>query len=236
MRVHWEKLGILGPVYGLVGRGFSNDEISSKLNVSESNVRRCVEWLMRLGGHSCRAELTLEAFAAIPRDGEYRIVPPMRQLDFQSAYARQENRQPSIAFIQPGTMLMRDGLLFPDSLQIETLHYSATWCVLADVDSSSLGLKLSHAGLHLVFIARKLKVVQWGIGAEAVRRGIKRILALSCKEHFNCAQITQITPAHFLRVPYVTLLAQSCHIQKGTILQGFSERRLEQTQRDWAAG
>lgn len=236
MRVHWEKLGILGPVYGLVGRGFSNHEISSKLNVPEDSVRRCVEWLMRFGGYSCRAELTLEAFAAIPRDGEHQHVPPMRKLDFQSADSRQQKRQPASAFIQPGTMLMRDGLLLPDSLQIGTLRYSASWRVLTDMDSSSLGLKLSHAGLNLVFIAGELKVVQWGIGAEATRRGIKRILALSCKESFNCTEITQIIPAHFLRVPYVTVLAQSFHIQKGTILQCLTERRLEQTQRDWASG
>ncbi len=73
MRIHWEKLGILGPVYGLVGRGFGNDEIASQLNVSEDNVRRCVAWLVRFGGHSSRAELVLEAFAAIPIDGAHRI-------------------------------------------------------------------------------------------------------------------------------------------------------------------
>jgi DNA-binding NarL/FixJ family response regulator len=66
MRVHWEKLGILGPVYRLVGRGFSNEEIASQLNINQDNVRRCVVWLMRFGEHSSRAELVLEAFANIP--------------------------------------------------------------------------------------------------------------------------------------------------------------------------
>ena len=76
MRVHWEKLGILGPVYRLVGRGFSNDEIASQLNITQDSVRRCVAWLMRFGGHSSRAELVLEALAAIPlnsmRPGAYK--------------------------------------------------------------------------------------------------------------------------------------------------------------------
>lgn len=75
MRVHWEKLGILGPVYSLVGRGFGNDEIAVQLNISEENVRRCVAWLVRFAGHSSRAELVLEAFAAIPIDGAHRIAP-----------------------------------------------------------------------------------------------------------------------------------------------------------------
>jgi len=85
MQVHWEKLGILGPVYGLLGRGFGNDAIAAKLNISEDYVRRCVDWLMRFGGHSCRAELTLEAFAAIPWDGNAEVGPAMRKLDLVSA-------------------------------------------------------------------------------------------------------------------------------------------------------
>ena len=57
MRVHWEKLGILGPVYRLVGQDFGDKEIAGKLNVSEDNVRRCVAWLLRFGSHASRAEL-----------------------------------------------------------------------------------------------------------------------------------------------------------------------------------
>ena len=68
MRVHWEKVGILGPVYGLVGRGFSNDEIAGQLNISEDKARQCIAWLVRFCGYSSRAELALEALAAIPVD------------------------------------------------------------------------------------------------------------------------------------------------------------------------
>ena len=61
MRVHWEKLGILGPIYRLVGQGFSDYDIAGKLNVSEDNVRRCVAWLLRFGAHANRAELIRDA-------------------------------------------------------------------------------------------------------------------------------------------------------------------------------
>jgi hypothetical protein len=54
MRVHWEKLGILGPVYRLVGKGFSDNDIAGKLNISEDNVRRCIAWLLRFGSHDGR--------------------------------------------------------------------------------------------------------------------------------------------------------------------------------------
>lgn len=69
MRVHWEKLGILGPVYALVGQGFSDNEIAGRLNVSEDNVRRCVAWLLRFGSHDSRAELIREA-APTPKSAQ----------------------------------------------------------------------------------------------------------------------------------------------------------------------
>lgn len=238
MRVHWEKLGILGPVYGLVGRGLGNDAIACQLNVSEDNVQRCVAWLMRCGSHSSRAELVLEAFAAIPIDGAHRIAPGIGSLnsiagDLQQV-ADQSKPNRGALMIHAGTMLMRRGLLLPDTAKIETLAYSATWRVLDKMDSSNLGQRLSLDGLHLFFIAGELKVVQLGWGPEAARRGLKRILALSRKEYFNCIEITEFTRTHFLGVPYVSILAHSFHIQKGTVLQSRAERMSKQDQRDWA--
>jgi hypothetical protein len=155
----------------------------------------------------------------------------MRELVFDT-----DRFHPRAIVIQPGTMFMREGFLLPDSAQIETLGYSITWRVLSEMDNSNLGRRLSLIGLHLIFIPGELRVVQLGSGAEAVRRGLKRMLALSCKEYLNCTEITQITPRHFLGVPYVVILAHSFHIQKGTVLQGSAERRSEQNQRDWACG
>ena len=194
----WQKLGILGPVYRLIGRGFSNDEIAGKLNISQENVRRCVDWLTRFGPDYSRAEL--EAFAEISTDEQHRNAPIAKKYGSVPDDIRQivGHGGVRVAVIQPCTMLMREGCLLPDSTQIETLDYSSTWRVLSEMDSFNLGQRLSLSGLHLFFIAGELKVAQLGSGAQAVRRGIKRILALSCKEYFNCAEITQITPAHFL--------------------------------------
>jgi DNA-binding NarL/FixJ family response regulator len=45
MRVFWEKLGVLGPIYRLVGRGLSDGEIATKLDVTERNVQSCIRWM-----------------------------------------------------------------------------------------------------------------------------------------------------------------------------------------------
>jgi hypothetical protein len=41
MRVFWERVGILALVYRLVGRGFSDREIATKLNRTELDVQGC---------------------------------------------------------------------------------------------------------------------------------------------------------------------------------------------------
>jgi hypothetical protein len=51
MRVYWERIGVLGPIYRLAGKGFNDREIADKLNITEITVQGCctplrcpVEW------------------------------------------------------------------------------------------------------------------------------------------------------------------------------------------------
>ena len=61
MRTYWEKLGILGPIYHLVGRGLSNQDIAAKLNITDVNVENCISWLLRFLHYNSRAQLVLRA-------------------------------------------------------------------------------------------------------------------------------------------------------------------------------
>jgi DNA-binding NarL/FixJ family response regulator len=47
MRVFWEKLGVLGPVYRLAGQGLADSDIATKLNVAERNVQSCIRWTLQ---------------------------------------------------------------------------------------------------------------------------------------------------------------------------------------------
>jgi len=46
MRVFWERVGVLGPVYRLVGQGFSDRDIAKKLNLTEPSVQACRAWIL----------------------------------------------------------------------------------------------------------------------------------------------------------------------------------------------
>ena len=138
--------------------------------------------------------------------------------------------------IQSGAMMIREGLLLPDSAHLETRSYSKAWRSVAGVDNFALARRLRAAGLHLFFIAGELKVIELGWGASAIRRGMKRILSRSRKRDLNCMEITQIRSAHFLGLPCVAIHGSSFHIQKGIMLKPNAERKLEQQDREWASG
>jgi hypothetical protein len=136
--------------------------------------------------------------------------------------------------ILAGTMMMREGILLPDSANVESREYSNAWRTLIGVDNFGFEQKLTAAGLHLLFLAGKLEVLEFGRGPSAVRRGIKRILARLRKLDINCMQVAEIRPIRILGLSCVAIRADSFHIQSGSVLQSRSQRRSEQKSRDWA--
>ena len=59
MRVFWEELGVLGPIYRLVGQGLSDSDIGRKRNLTEPLVRGCVSGMLQFLRFTERNELIL---------------------------------------------------------------------------------------------------------------------------------------------------------------------------------
>jgi DNA-binding CsgD family transcriptional regulator len=64
MQAFWEKIGILGPVYRLVGRGLSDGEIANDLDITEERVHNCIDWMEHFLNCKDRNELAQEASQA----------------------------------------------------------------------------------------------------------------------------------------------------------------------------
>ena len=64
MQVFWEKIGILGPVYRLMGRGLSDSEIAYDLDISEVRVHDCIDWMQHFLHCKDRNEIAQEASRA----------------------------------------------------------------------------------------------------------------------------------------------------------------------------
>ena len=63
MRVYWERIDVLGPIYHLAGKGLNDQEIASKLNSQRARSRVCISWMLRPFKMSNRMELARDAFS-----------------------------------------------------------------------------------------------------------------------------------------------------------------------------
>jgi DNA-binding NarL/FixJ family response regulator len=64
MQVFWESIGVLGPIYRLVGKGLADAEIASRLNLSDLTVESCIAWLLHFLKLTSRKDLVLYASTA----------------------------------------------------------------------------------------------------------------------------------------------------------------------------
>lgn len=64
MRCSWEQIGVLGPIYRLLGQGLKRRQDCRELNLTDEKVRSCINWILRLLKLKNRGELVLYASSA----------------------------------------------------------------------------------------------------------------------------------------------------------------------------
>ena len=136
--------------------------------------------------------------------------------------------------IQTGTIMVQQ-LTSLQPLGIESEPYSESWQSLGILESSGLDRKIRDAGWKLFYMAAEHRAVvpAWG-GQKTLRRGVKRLLAQTRSQHFNCLELTHVLRKRFLGIPYVSIAAHSRHIQLGSQIRSVEQRT--QDGRDGAGG
>ena len=126
--------------------------------------------------------------------------------------------------VQAGTMMVQQSTHLK-SLNIESQTYLEGWQSLDNIESATLDRRIRAAGWKLFFIAGQLKTVvpAWG-GENTLRKGIKRLLAQTQQEHFNCFELTRILRKRFLGIPYLSLAGHARHIQLGSQIRSTEQR------------
>ena len=126
--------------------------------------------------------------------------------------------------IQTGTMMVQQSEAL-HALGIASEPYARNWDSLGVLESSGLDRKLRAAGWKLFFMAGELRAVvpAWG-GQKTLGRGVKRLLAQTRLQHFNCLEVTHIRRERFLGVPYVSIAAHSRHIQQASKIESAEQR------------
>ena len=133
------------------------------------------------------------------------------------------------ASVQVGTILMENRPVMAQSLDLESVPYSANWGVFTALDGLAINRKIQAAGWNFFFMAAEVKVMFFGaLGAKRIHSALRRLLEKVKPLNFNCLEVTGIVAKQFLGVHYTVVSAHSRHIQQSCYLDGAHARRMSQ--------
>ena len=121
-----------------------------------------------------------------------------------------------------GTILIKEGTLLPKVLRFESEPCAPGWRLVKNLDGDGLGRKIHEAGWTFSWRAGEIGATVFGLDEQkTLRRAVEQILANLESAEFNSLEIMRVASEaskRFLGVRYVTVSAQSRHIQESAIL------------------
>jgi hypothetical protein len=129
-----------------------------------------------------------------------------------------------------GEIFLRDGIVLPKSVPLETTSYAQGWSTVHGYDNFTLDRKLRTVGWGLLFIAGEVKSINIGKQSDdAMRRAVKSVLSKIRALDFNCASISSVSNRRFLGIPYTVVSGSAYNLQHGSRLQGLAERQRKES-------
>jgi hypothetical protein len=120
-----------------------------------------------------------------------------------------------------GTVLFRDGTIFPEALQCEIGSSPPGWRSSKEFDGYGLDRKFQNEGWHFFYFPGESKVTVVGReGEKTTRKAIKRIQASLKFEKINSFEITRMAFKTFLGIPYMSLSFHTRNSQERMLLPG----------------
>ncbi len=120
--------------------------------------------------------------------------------------------------IKPGTILIKEGALLPETMRFESESCLPGWRLVKDLDGCGLDRKIREAGWTFFRVAGQLGATVFGLDEQkTARRALEQILANLDSAESNSLEIMRVASeasTRFLGVRYVTVSAQSRHIQE----------------------
>jgi hypothetical protein len=123
--------------------------------------------------------------------------------------------------IRPGTILIKEGTLLPETLLFESEYFMPGWRLVKGLDGDELYQKICGTGWTFFCLAGQLGATVFGIDEQkTLTRAVGQILANLKSGGSNSLEIMRVASEpskRFLGMRYVTVSAQSRHIQESAI-------------------
>ena len=133
--------------------------------------------------------------------------------------------------IKTGTLLIEEGVIFPDSLRVESEPYSKGWRIVKELDGYGLDRTMNQAGWTCFYMANEISASAVALnGEKSLFKAVQQILTKLKLERFHSLEITQVATKRFLGLPpHTTVSAHARHIQESMFL--FDWMKKSRTQR-----
>lgn len=114
-----------------------------------------------------------------------------------------------------GTLLVEEGVVFPDTLHVESELYSNGWRIVKDLDGHGLDRTMSQAGWTCFYTANEISASAVAVNREkSLSKAVNQILTKLKLERFNSVEITDVVTNRFLGLARTTVSAHARHIQE----------------------
>ena len=122
-----------------------------------------------------------------------------------------------------GAVLIREGIVLPESLRIVSEPYAKGWRLVSELSGGDLERMMRDAGWTLFFMAGEIRATV--LGSDSQGSTCKAVRKLLTKMNgFNCLEISQIAFDRTLGLPCVTASGHERHIQQSLFLVGPGNR------------
>jgi hypothetical protein len=121
------------------------------------------------------------------------------------------------ATLEIGTVLIKEGTLFPDGLRCESESCARGWRLVQNLDAQSLGRKIDEVGWTFLHMDGEINVTVFGFDErKTASKAIKQTLAKLKTEKFNSLEFTRVASVaseRYLGVTHLTVCAHPTEIR-----------------------
>ncbi|HXA00042.1 MAG TPA: hypothetical protein VN025_19945 [Candidatus Dormibacteraeota bacterium] len=118
--------------------------------------------------------------------------------------------------IKIGSILIRENMVFPAGVSVESDAFLPGWKLVRDLNGYELARMIVKANWNFFYLAGEIRAMTLGRGGSAAfRRTLRRIVAKREGQNYNSLEITRVVAKRFLGIPFLSIAANSRHIQEG---------------------
>jgi hypothetical protein len=123
--------------------------------------------------------------------------------------------------INAGTILIKEGTLLPEGVQLESDPYLKGWKLVKSPGSSGIDLKLREAGWTFFYMAGEVDAMAFGSKSEkTTQRAVQKVIAKIKLDTFNCVEISQVAAKGFLGLPIRDIFRKACFCSTNALRNG----------------